>query len=265
MLSLLSLISVQLVSESFPVSSSGHVLLALCLFFSQKTAEHSIVSLLLETPELMLWLTIPTIVVVALFFVKEWWFLLIHLPTTGRIVGKLIAYMLCSNIVTSIFYLLMHRYNPVIPLWLGFGITGGILLSLSVCPENTNGTLTANRALLLGIVQGAALLPGIARFAAVFAASRWMGIDARRSFRITWMLQWPLVVGMALLSGYQYVMHPTHWVPFDLTTWVVIGGSSLLAFAGLYVMYLLAQCRMLWIMSIYMIIPIALYLLYCAH
>jgi undecaprenyl-diphosphatase len=263
MLSLLFFISIQLVSESFPVSSSGHVAVAICLFFSKKSAEYSSLSALLSLPELVLWMHIPTILVVAFFFIKEWWFLLIHLRRTWRLVGKLIGYMLCSNTVTAIFYILMRWYDLMIPLWIGFGITAVLLLSLSVCACNNCATLTAKRALLLGVVQGLALLPGISRFAAVFVTSRWMGIDARRSFSISWMLQWPLGVGMTLLSGYQYMMHPTHWVPGDPLSFMIIGGASLLSFAGLYAMYLLAQRGKLGSMAIYMIIPITLSLLYC--
>jgi len=263
MLSLLSFISIQLVSESFPVSSSGHVVLALCLFFSKKIVLFESLLAVLPTPELVLWMNVPTIFVVALFFVKEWWFLLMNLRVTWRVVGKLIGYMVCSNSITALFYLLIHRYDLMIPLWLGFGATAAILLSLRVCSRDDHATLTTKRALLLGVVQGVALFPGISRFAVVFVASRWMGIDARRSFHITWMLQWPLAVGMALLSGYQYMMYPTHWVPFDLMTLVVIGGASLLAFAGLYFMYLFSKHGMLWMVSIYMILPLTLSFLYC--
>ncbi len=207
MLSLLSFISIQLVSESFPVSSSGHVALALCLFFSKKTVLFESLSAVLQAPELVLWMNVPTIFVVTLFFVKEWWLLLKNLRITWRMVGTLIGYMVCSNSITALFYLLMHRYDMTIPLWLGFGTTAAILLSLRVCSLDDHATLTTKRSIFLGMIQGLALFPGISRFAAVFAASRWMGIDARRSFHITWMLQWPLAVGMALLSGYQYIMH----------------------------------------------------------
>ncbi len=264
MLSLLLLISIQLVSESFPVSSSGHILLALCLFFSKKTVALSSLSAMLLTPELIFWMNVPTIFVVAIFFVREWWFLLSNLPVTWRIVGKLIRYMLCSNIVTTLWYVLMQRYDMTMPLSLGFAITGALLFSLRFCSRDEQATLTAKRALLLGMVQGIALLPGISRFATVFVVSRWMGIDARRSFSITWMLQWPIAVGMVLLSGYQYMKHSTDWLPVDLITIGVLGVASLLAFVGLYAMYLLSARGMLWIMSIYMILPLTLSLMYCA-
>jgi len=263
MLHLLLFVSVQLVSESFPVSSSGHLALAVCLFFSKNVRLFPSLSAILHGAELMLWMTIPTIVVVAVFFVKEWGFLLIHIHRTWRIVGKLIGYMLCANSVTAIFYLFMRYYDSTIPLWIGFSVTAGLLFSLYRCPDEQHVPLTSRRAVLLGIVQGIALLPGISRFAAVFVTSRWMGIDARRSFRITWMLQWPLAVGMVLLSGYQYRSCPTHWVPVDLRTFLIIGGASAMALLGLYAMYLLVQRRMLWIMALYMILPIAVSFWYC--
>jgi len=256
MLSLLLFISIQLLSESFPVSSSGHVALALRIFFSEKSVFSSSLSAVLHAPELILWSTVPTMCVVALFFMKEWWFLLRHFSGTWRMVGKLIGYMLCSNTITALFYFFMHTYNLPIPLWVGFGVTGAMLFSLRMCVSNTHESLTAKRAVLLGIVQGVALLPGVSRFASVFVASRWMGIDARRSFNISWMLQWPLAAGISLLSVYQYMKHPTHWVLLDLTTFMIIGGVSIAAFVGLYGMYWLSQRGMLWIMSLYMILPL---------
>lgn len=262
MLCLLFLIFIQVVFEAFPVSSSGHLLLFLSLFFAQNSTAHTTMLTLLNTPELILWMQLPAIGIVALFFRSVWWPLLRHVWRTWPLIVKLVGHMLCSNIITFLFYLVLTYHAVMMPLWIGFGITGILLISLVFCPRRARNPLTVKRALMLGIVQGIALLPGISRFASVFVISRWMGIGARRSFLITWMLHWPLAVGMSLISGYQYIQHPTSWVPLGLTTMGLVGVASALSLFGLFLMYQLAQRNMLWLMSFYMIIPFAISFLY---
>ncbi len=57
-------------------------------------------------------------------------------------------------------------------------------------------------ALILGIVQGIALLPGVSRFAVVYASARWLGLPQPKAFEITWLVQWPLIFAACLQSIY---------------------------------------------------------------
>ncbi len=263
MLDLLKLISIQVISESFTVSSSGHIKLMECLSAHKLVSLSSSLFAMLEMPEIQAWQHVPTIVVVAMFFAREWLFLLFHLQYTWRMVIRLILYMVLSNSITTIFFLLIHRYPFVMPLWIGFGITAGILLSLRWCRHPSYASLNTARSATLGCVQGVALLPGISRFAVVFAACRWMGISNRRAFFITWMLQWPLVLGMLLVQLRKYYLYPTHLMTIDPYTLGYMITVSAAAFAGMCLMYCLVRRGRLWIMSIYMILPFILSLLYC--
>lgn len=259
---LLWFISVQLIYETIPVSSSGHIALAVCLWCLNYRVKCQQVSLVLQTPEVALWMTVPTIFIIPLFFVKQWWFLLVHISRTWRIVSRLIGYMLCSNSITFGFYLFINYYSISIPLWFGFFITTFLLLALRFCPEKRS-ILTVDRAVLLGVVQGVALLPGISRFAAVFTASRYIGISNRRSFQISWMLQWPLGVGMALLSGYRYAQHFTHWVPVTIMTFTHVVLASVVSLGALYGVYWMVRYKKMWYFAVYMIFPLILSWFYC--
>ncbi len=264
MLDLLKLITVQVVSESFPVSSSGHVALALCLVAYKNMLTYFSLYNFLQSHDAVIWLNLPTVFVVALFFAREWLFLLFNIQYTWRIVLKLIFYMLCSNIVTTICFFIIRIYDLTIPLWLGFGITLLLLFSLRWCRKSSHATLTIPRTLLLGLIQGMALLQGISRFAVVFVASRWMGISNRRSFFIAWMLQWPISLGMLFLNIGQYMVQQTYVLPLDLPLIMTMIIASTLAFIGMYSMYWLVRRDMLWIMSGYMILPFVLSILYCS-
>jgi undecaprenyl pyrophosphate phosphatase UppP len=156
-----------------------------------------------DAHEVMLWEHAPTTVVVALFFIREWLFLIRNIRRTWYIVSKLIFFMLCSNIITTVMFIIVRIYKIEIPLRFGFGITTVLLLSLIWCRRPLR-VLTTSRALVLGITQGIAWMPGVSRFAAVFVASRWMGISNRRAWRITWMLEWPMAFGVSALSLAQW-------------------------------------------------------------
>ncbi len=263
MLGLFKLILTQIVFESLPVSSSGHVDLAVCFVADKNTMLASWLSRALHMPEIMMWLQVPTVCVVALFFAREWLFLFFHFQNTWRIVAKLIFYMLCSNSITTLCFILVHTYECAIPLWAGFGCTMLALLSLIWCKQRRNCSLTFSHALFLGLIQGVALLPGISRFAAVFVAARWMGIKNQRAFFITWMLQWPIVLGMSFFAFAQYSVHPTHLLPINFLMISSVLIAATIALLGMYGMYQLVLRDKLWIMSIYMILPLALSILYC--
>lgn len=260
---LLWFISVQLIYETIPVSSSGHVALAVCLWCLKYTEGCQQLLVVLQSPEVALWMTVPTLCIIPLFFIKQWWFLLVHLSRTWRMVARLIGYMLCSNSITFGFYLLINYYDLSIPLWLGFFITTFLLAALRWSPKKPRQALTMSWATMLGVVQGVALLPGISRFAAVFAASCFMGMNSRRSFQISWMLQWPLGVGMTLLSGYRYLKQPTHWVPNTFMTWAYLFIASAISLAALYGVYWLIRRKKMWYLAAYMVLPLIISYFYC--
>lgn len=246
------LISLQIVLESFPVSSSGHTLLVQRIFSGSHVSSLSTV---FDTSsyEIMLWEHAPTVLVVALFFVREWFFLIRNIRRTWRIVAKLIFFMVCSNTITTLIFIIVRAYKIEIPLWIGFGITTVMLLSLAWCRRPLH-VLTYSRALILGLVQGMAWLPGVSRFASVFVASRWMGISNRRAWRITWMLEWPMAFGVFMLSLIHNFINPMQGV-IDGEGFVCITSASIFALLGMRAMSFLMYRNSLWVMGLYTLFP----------
>lgn len=252
MLDSVMLIFLQIVLESFPISSSGHVLLIKRIFFDAPVSSLSTV-FDVNSYETMVWEYTPTVFVVALFFARDWFFLLRTIRRTWRITVKLILFMLCSNVVTSLCFIIVRNYKIEIPLWLGFSITTMMLLSLMWCSRPLR-ILTGYRALILGLIQGMAWLPGVSRFASVFVASRWMGINNRRAWRITWMLEWPMTFGVSMLSLAHYLGNPTHSISV-INSLPAVTLASMLAFGGMMLMSFLIHRNTLWMMGIYTLLP----------
>ena len=119
----------------------------------------------------------------------------------------------------------------------------------------------AKEAMLLGAVQGVALLPGISRFAIVFACSRWLGFSCRRAFDVTFAVQLPLIAAAFFNSFLIRVFFKKTLVPEILLqpqSFIIFFCASVVAFfALLFARYILCKNKA-WIFSFYLLIPMLL-------
>lgn len=259
MLYLYLVIYIQTVFESLPVSSSGHIaLLDLMCQKYMETFQCHVIPIHIFEP----WfhsLHAITAFVLALFFFQNWFFLLAHLARTWRIVLKLIAFVGIADLITCIFYVMFHIYPVDLPLWVGFCATGLLLISLRfVRRSDMRRSWSIRDAILLGIVQGVALLPGISRLAATFVASRWLGYSNERAFQLTWMIQWPLIAAASLVGFYQlhqYQVLGEFYSGGMLMAYFIAGVG---AYSALYVLQWCVERDRVWWFAYYMAIPIGL-------
>ncbi len=251
------LIFIQIVSESFPVSSSGHSALAACVIAYYNGREGGMMPLFSSAHPSMLLAHVPTIFIVALFFRRNWIPLLCHCIMQWRLIMRLLLYTCVADGITVLCYILMHRYPLSMPLWSGFAITGLLLFSLRWC-RHQGTLLTMRHMVLLGGVQGIALVPGISRFGIVYTTCRLLGIRSSKAFGVTWMLQWPLMIGGVVLGLF-------HQLPFtfiiDYPFLIKIIAASLCAYGGLSLMYWAAVTHMMWLVTFYMLVPIIISLI----
>jgi undecaprenyl-diphosphatase len=270
----------QLVAESFPVSSSGHLAL-LDQVWSKFLANIPEYQLPVSWTEPVFWeryvdlLHVVPLFVIALYFYPRWRVFLLHPLRTWRSALKLIGYVALADGVTAVLYF-TRPWLPfsAIPLWVGFSATALLLLGLLFIPTHKaslgqgclnkacldkacacgacsgESRLTPMRAVLLGLFQGLALLPGLSRFAATFCGGRFLGFSSRSAFEISFMLQWPLLLAAVTRSVLFFIQHAAE-VVLSPVLLVVLFVSAALGAAGFYYAARLAHSERLWYCAFY--------------
>lgn len=241
---------VQIVSESFPISSSGHVLLL--VQWLQKL-KYSIPSF-----EMVDEITaLPTLLVIAFCY-------------RAQIVQTLIAphwyhliyFWICIGIATlpTLFiYFCIHYWHCKLslPLWIGFALSALLLFSTKYAPVGSSISLQS--VLMVGIAQSIALFfPGLSRMATTYATACWLGSASSSAFALSIAFEVPLLCGAFLKI---ILLHPqclSLYMRVDWASTVLIAMAP--AMIGLRYMIVLADYHHLWYVSYYFVIPIILIL-----
>lgn len=262
------LLFVQVVVESLPVSSSAHVQLAQSYMDAMGWGTFTgVFEALLHLMHL------PTLLIVMFFFRNQLFFLcgslrrswpaLRSFSQVGPVVGKIITLTAISDVITIIFFIFFKLFPPAMPLGIGFCVTALMLYSLR-WTSSSRTLFNWRHAVTIGIVQGIALLPGVSRFAAVYACACWFGLPQHKAFAITWLVQWPLILAACAKSVYE-LWAADQLMPL-LDPWVLLM-TSIATLCGLVMFYVsayLAREGKLWLLSFYMVVPMGAWLyLWC--
>jgi undecaprenyl-diphosphatase len=82
----------------------------------------------------------------------------------------------------------------------GMLVITGLLLFLADRAKNTHRTVTPLDAVIIGISQAIAILPGISRSGATISTSVLLGVDRERAARFSFLMVLPLIIGKSLLD-----------------------------------------------------------------
>lgn len=203
--------TIQGLTEFLPVSSSGHLVLLQALFG-------------LEESELFFDICLHggTLIAVAAVFFREIAAILntlIRLPSLGRRAGsmkrlygtnqhvRISVLILVGSIPTGLMGVLFDEIADRI--FSNLPLVGIMLLVTGTLLWITRGLKTAGRlvsglgvkdALLVGLVQGLAILPGISRSGSTISAALLLGIDREVAGRYSFLLSIPAIVGAIVLG-----------------------------------------------------------------
>ena len=287
---ILFLIITQIIIESLPISSSGHVALVGLLTNKFWGIQNAIL------PDFLDGLLHGTaLLAILIVFFKDWFFPLKKLLQTCTqfflkskplsfsqkkllaILGKIFGLLIVADLITSIFYFVikisMHDFfRNLGPNFLlcGFIITMLLLLSLRLIGNNSTSTrlqagfyesFDLKKAVILGAVQGCALLPGISRFASTYVAGCWLKISPRRAFQISFLIHLPLIIAKFLFSGIKDILKKPEFFQnlnagFGTRNFFLIVIVTIIAIITLNLCYKLAIKNKLWWLGFYMLIPI---------
>ncbi len=249
----------QLIIESLPISSSTHI----------KLLENFLIRLPEDFDH---FLHGPTIIVLVLFFYREWknrmwWFLptrLIfrHSKMLHSIALKIFSFAFVSNLITGIIYFLFKYFhnsyldNKFVLIG-GLTITCLLLFSLLFFKNSSYEVLTINKIIVLGFVQGLALIPGISRFASTYVIARFLKLSPRRAFQTSFLIEFPLCIA-AFLKGLLKLNFHLITMPVLLSMIIAIP----ISICALKFSYILALRNKFWLFSCYMPILIAVIFLF---
>ncbi|MBI2353192.1 undecaprenyl-diphosphate phosphatase [Candidatus Dependentiae bacterium] len=251
---------VQIIFESLPVSSSGHV--ALLKQWLQRSVDSSLLIADQYEQAITYVLHGPTIIILFLLLFPIWWDLILGRPMQFEAlfeqqsrcrVWRLIFFGGIADGITFFAWWL----DLIVPLSLtiGFMITAIFLYSTRF---KLNGKeqfdMNFSYAFYLGLGQALSLSPGISRFATTFAVGRWRGYSNKISFVVSFLIQMPLL-GAAFCKG--LITLSKNSVVFKLFfSWQMIGLiviASVISYYAFCLAYCLAMKNKLWCFSWYMI------------
>lgn len=200
---LLILILIQLITENFPISSSGHVALfeqMFTIYAPQDLVRSLHDSLARHAPYLDGLMHLPTILVYAIVFYKQWILYLKH-PLRCRVpLLRLVTVVVIVDVITALSYFVLRVQTFGTPLWLGFAVTSGALASVPYARRQSASRITLLKAVVLAVVQSLALLPGFSRMGLTCVSAMWLGLSARRAMQLSCALQVPLLAGAFVRS-----------------------------------------------------------------
>jgi undecaprenyl-diphosphatase len=194
--------AIQGATEFLPVSSSGHVALGAMVFGVSEEMPLSMVVLL----------HFGTLIATVAVFRKDIAALTMAALTGARTPktwlesddGKLTAGIVVASIPTAIIGLLLESRVEAFSRvgWIvGLGLLGS---ALAVASTRRGGgsldVLPLGRALIVGLAQGLAVMPGLSRSGTTIAVAMLLGLSGPAAFRFSFLLSLPAVAGATLLS-----------------------------------------------------------------
>lgn len=247
-----------IIFESMPISSSGH----LRLLMNIMGYSNDLLGGTFKVFEGLL--HAPNLVIIAFLMKKRWIFLLTHPWRGRRQLARLIFLGMVAESATLFWYFLLKAYTVTIPLWVGFGMTSVLLLSLTMCKRPTKGRVTLFQALVIGCVQGIAVLPGISRLASTYVVGCWLGLTPISSFRFSLTIEWPLIALAFLTSCIDYCSVAGSFSLDLIALFLWCLPASVVSYRALLFTQEMATRRTLWRFGVYMIAP-ALFSFFYSH
>ncbi|MCP0886117.1 undecaprenyl-diphosphate phosphatase [Ligilactobacillus sp. WILCCON 0076] len=224
---------VQGISELFPISSVAHSVIIPYLF-----GWHLNPTFLKDNfLEFVVMMHLGTTIALLLYFRKDW-IKIIHSIFNARDSRKSLMLIIWGTIpaviLGAIFEKTITNAFSNVFLAASFLIVNGILLFLGerLRKKGTKSMddLTWWQAIIVGVFQSFALIPGFSRSGSSMTAGFWMGLSNEESAKYSMLLSTPVIAGAAVMEVPKLVAHhPAGLVGLSLTGGVVAGFFAFLS------------------------------------
>jgi undecaprenyl-diphosphatase len=275
--------AIQIITESLPISSSSHVMLAKEFVPFLNTAWQTMPN------HLDHFLHGPTVIIVSIFFSKEWFNIIKTLfckpyQKSKRIIPIIIktsGFVTISAIITGLWYTIINivlqksvMLSSTLPTIIGLAATTIMLFSLKLkdkldyrikqknsTTQNRHSSLDLKKTIIISLIQGIALLPGISRLASTYAAARWLNLSPRRSLQTSFLFAYPLFTAAFLINGLPEIIKGNNWKLISSNQMILtFGVSSVAAYFMLAFTHKAAKTHKFWMFGIYTFVPTAIFI-----
>ncbi len=231
-LDVLLLAVLQGIAEFLPISSSGHLVLA-----------QNLLNINLPGVRLEIVLHLGTMASIMAYYRKPLWDVVCGVLRGRRTSWTTVGHIVLSAIPAAFFYFLCHDkvdafYEDPRAVG-GFLIFTGLVLLALRWMRCGDGPVTGARALLTGIAQALAVLPGISRSGMTIAAARMTGIAPAQAAEFSFLMCLPLLAGAALLDVLGFTTQQSG--ADTLPVWLLITGAAVSATVGYAALALLVR------------------------
>jgi undecaprenyl-diphosphatase len=223
---LIFLLCIQIITESLPISSSGHVALAQA-FLKQQGYDIII-------PHHLLWLVHGITALLMLIIMMPYWLPLVRHPwRTRKQLLRMMAYGACSELLAAGIYVSLHGLVASMNLIPGFLITTAVLYSLQFCTRTSYHCSSFGVWVAAGIAQGIAVVPGCSRLAVTYAIARWLGYSGRHALLLSFTLALPLFISASLYGAYMTWYNSSILFHINLYEIIALSGATCVAYGAL--------------------------------
>ncbi len=214
---------IQGITEWLPVSSSGHlVLLENHLNIKEASLEFDIFLHLASLFVIILFFRNDIIKVIKAFFNKK-----------EDNIKNWIPYIFLSSIFTGIigyyFYLNIDGFRTISSVSNLLLITTILLIAVKFSKQDKH--LNWKHAIILGLVQGFAVLPGLSRSGAVIAIALIMGVYKKEAFVYSFLLAIPAILAASIISFKSLIFSWYYLLGFGIT--ILVGYLALVILKSL--------------------------------
>ncbi len=196
---------VQGIGEFLPISSSAHLIIVRWLFGWDPIINQvgGNIDIALDVA-----LHVGTLIAVLIYFFQDWLELIVNGLTMGlkNKEGKIFWYLVAATIPGGIAGLILEskmealfRSQPLI-IAAGLAIMGVVLyyVDKNVMQRISFERITFKQAMLIGLSQALALIPGVSRSGITMTTARLMGFTREAAAKFSFLLATPIIAGAAL-------------------------------------------------------------------
>lgn len=229
----------QAITEFLPVSSSGHLVLAQSWFGGDEV--DVLFDVLLHTATMLAVLVYFRREIVAL--VAGLFGQVSELPPFAGCERKAVWMIVAANIPTALIGLFIERFlqgaaSSPAPVGVMLMTTGAVLWTgRGRDPRRTIADMTVADALIIGVVQGVAVLPGLSRAGLTIVAALVLGLERSLAAKYSLLISIPAIAGATLLQALDSDVGATAVGPY-LSGMLIAG---VVGYAAIYLILLLVK------------------------